>query len=177
MNLDTDFHDELNGSCLPNCNEECPIHRVSTLPENLHHHFSQEEVSVFSFFHFKNSDLTHAELTSLCQILIKDKYVYSRYMYDVGCTKQKFHINLKDDAFSKRQRVTKVPIHYRERVYGLLERLIQVGIIREIKNDDEPGTFLDNPIINRRKKKTWKMCVDSRFVNSITKPRFYTCCH
>ena len=97
------------------------------------------------------------------------KDVYSRYKYYVGCTKQKFHINLKDDAFFKPQRVTKVPIHYREQVNALLERLIQVGIIREINDDDELGTFLDNPIIYLRKEKNLKLCVDSRFLTSITK--------
>ena len=65
----------------------------------------------------------------------------------VGCTKQKFRNNLKDDAFFKPQRVTKVPIHYKEQVNALLERLIQVGIIREINNENEFGTFLDIPII------------------------------
>ena len=77
-NLDTDFHEKLKGSCLPNCNEEFPIHRGPTLPQSLHHHFSEEEVSFLSFFDFKYSDLTDAELTSLCQILIKDKDVYTR---------------------------------------------------------------------------------------------------
>ena len=80
-----------------------------------------------------------------------------------------FYINLKDDAFFKPQRVTKVPIHYREQVNALLERLIQVGIIQEISNDDELGTFLDNPIIYLRKEKNLKFCVDSRFLNSLTK--------
>ena len=130
LNLDTDFHEELEGSCLPNCKEEIPIHRVSTFPENLHHHFLQDEISFLSPSDFKYSDLTDGELTSLCQIPITDKDVYSRYKYDIGCTKQKFHINLKDDAFFKPQRVTKVPIQYREQVNDLLERLIQVGIIR-----------------------------------------------
>ena len=167
--LDTDFHEELKGSCLPNCDEEFPMHRGSTLPQNLHHHFSEEEVSFLSFFDFKYPDLTDAELTSLCQILIKDKDVYSTCKYDVGCTKQNFHISLKDDAFFKPQRVTKVPVHYREQVNALLERLIQVGIIREINNDDELGTFLDNPITYLRKEKNLKLCVDSRFLNSITK--------
>ena len=62
--------------------------------------------------------------------------------------------------------MTKVPIHYREKVNVLLERLIQVGIIREINIDDELGTFLDNPIIYLRKEKNLKRCVDSRFLNS-----------
>ena len=140
-----------------------------TLAQNLHPHFSQEEVSFLPFFDFKYSDLTDAELTFLCQFLIKDEKVYSRYKYDVGCTKQKFHINLKDDAFFKPKRVTKVSIHYREQVNVPLERLIQVGIIREINNDDEPGTFRNNPIIYLRKEKNLKLRVDSRFLNSITK--------
>ena len=51
----------------------------------------------------------------------------------------------------KPRRVTEVPIHYREQVNDLLERLIQVRIIRELNNGDELGTFLDNPIIYLRK--------------------------
>ena len=120
MNSDTDFHEKFKGSYLPNCNEEFPKLRGSTLPENFHQHFSQEEVSFLSLFDFKYSDLTDAELTLLCQILIKDEDVDSRYKYDVGCTKQNFHINLIDDAFFEPQRVTKVPIHYREQVNALL---------------------------------------------------------
>ena len=38
-NLETDFHEELKGSCLPKCNQKFPIQRGSTLPQNLHHHF------------------------------------------------------------------------------------------------------------------------------------------
>ena len=147
LSSDSDFHEKLKGSCLPNCNEEFPIHRGLTLPQNLQHHFSQEEVSFLSFFDFKYSDLSDTDLTSLCQILIKDKDVYSGYKYDVGCTKQKFYINLQADAFFKAQPVTKLPIHYRKQVNALLERLIQVGRIREINNDDELGTFPDNPLI------------------------------
>ena len=78
LNLNTDFLDELKRSCLPNCNEDFPTHRGSTLPQQLHHHFSRE-VPFPSFFDFEYSDLTEAELTSLCQILIKDKDVYPRY--------------------------------------------------------------------------------------------------
>ena len=167
--MDTDFHKELKGSYLLICNEEFPIYRGSTLPQNLHHHFSEDELSLLSFFDIKYSDLTDAELMSLCQILIKDKDVYSTYNYDVGCTKQKVHNNLKDDAFFKTQRVTKVTIPYRKQLNALLERLIQVGIIRETNDDDELATFPDNPIIYLRREKNLKLCVDSRFLNSITK--------
>ena len=73
LNFDNGFHEELKGSCLPNCNEEFPIHRWSTLRETFHLHSSKEEVSFLSFFDLKYSDLIDAELTSLCQILVKDK--------------------------------------------------------------------------------------------------------
>ena len=65
--------------------------------------------------------------------------------------------------------MSEVPIDYREQMNALFERLIQVGIIREIYNEDELGTFLGNPIIYLRKEKNLKLCVDSRFLNSITK--------
>ena len=86
-----------------------------------------------------------------------------------GCTKQKFHNNLKADASFKPQRVTKVPILYREQLNALLERLIQVGIIRETNDDDELGTFFDNPIIYLREEKNLNFCVDYRFLKSKTK--------
>ena len=64
-NLDADFHEELKGSCLSNCNEEFPVHRGSTLPQILHHHFSKEEVSFLSFSYFQYSDLTDADHVSV----------------------------------------------------------------------------------------------------------------
>ena len=80
-----------------------------------------------------------------------------------------FTLTQKMMLFFKPQRVTKLPLHNREQMNDLLERLMQVGIIREIINGDELGTFLDNPIIYLRKEKNLKLCVDSRFLNSITK--------
>ena len=84
----------------------------------------------------------------------------------MSVVQKQIHYNSKDDAFFKPQQVTKVPLHYREQVNALLEQLMQVGIIREINNDGELGTFLDNPIIYLRKEKNFKLCVDSRFLNS-----------
>ena len=121
MNLDTDFHGEIKRSCLPKCNEVFPIHRESTLPQNLHHQFSQAEVSFPSTFDFKYLDFTDAELTSLCQILVEDKDVFSRSKYDVARTKQKFHNVQKDDAFFKLQRVTKPLTHFGEQVNAVLK--------------------------------------------------------
>ena len=114
-------------------------------------------------------DLTVAEVTSLCQILIRDEDVYWRFKKDSCCTKQTIHNNPKDDAFFKPQRVTKVPIPYREQMNALLERLIQVGKFREINNNYELCTFLDNRIIYLRKEKILKLFVGSKFLKSITK--------
>ena len=87
------------------------MHRGLKLPQNPLYQFSQEELPRLSFCDFKYLDPTDEELTSLSQNLTKDNHVYSRDTYDVGCTKLFFHINLKDDAVFKPERVTKVPIH------------------------------------------------------------------
>ena len=51
--------------------------------------FQKKKYLSFFVLDFKYSDLTDVELTSLCQILIKDKDVYSRYKYDVRLYKTK----------------------------------------------------------------------------------------
>ena len=78
----------------------------------------------------------------------------------MGCSKQKFQISQENDAFFTRQQLTKLSIQFRKQVNALLERLIQVEIIREINNEDDIGTFLDNPIIYHRKEKNLKLYVD-----------------
>ena len=65
--------------------------------------------------------------------------------------------------------MTKGPIHYKEQVNALLERLIQVGLIPEIIDDDEDGMFFINRIAYLRTGKELKLCVDPGFLNSITK--------
>ena len=52
---------------------------------------------------------------------------------------------------------------------ALLEQLIQVGIFREIDNNDEPGTFLDKLIIYLCKEKKVKLFVDYILLSSKTK--------
>ena len=52
---------------------------------------------------------------------------------------------------------------------ALHERMIENAKICEITNDDEFGTFLENPIIYLCEVKKLKLCVDPRFLNSVTK--------
>ena len=46
-----------------------------------------------------------------------------------------------------KQRPSKVPLHYQEKLENLLEQLCKTGIIQEMGNDKEMGLEFINPII------------------------------
>ena len=77
-------------------------------------------------------------------------------------------LNFKKDAELRKQRTSKVPLHYRDRPEILLRELQRAGITREMGNDVEIGSLLTNPIIILPKGDTVKFVIDARYLNSIT---------
>ena len=75
---------------------------------------------------------------------------------------------MKNDAELRKQRPSKVPLHYRDRLEILLNELQRAGIIREMGSDVEMGSLYTNPIIILPKGDTVKLVIDARYLNSIT---------
>ena len=75
---------------------------------------------------------------------------------------------MKKDAELRKQRPSKVPLHYRDRLEILLKELQRAGIIREMGSDLEMGSLFTNPIIILPKGDTVKLAIDARYLNSIT---------
>ena len=55
-------------------------------------------------------------MTRLIDMLIDSKDVYSLHKFDVGKTRQKFHVTLKPNMGLKRQRASKVPLHLKDKL-------------------------------------------------------------
>ena len=85
-------------------------------------------------------------MTLLIDVLIDSKDVYSLHKFDVGKTRQKFHVTLKPNVELKRQRASKVPLHLKDKLEKLLTQLKDADIIREM-GDDEMGSLFVDPII------------------------------
>ena len=79
-----------------------------------------------------------------------------------------FHVKLKKDAELRKQRPSKVPLHYRDRLEILPNELQRAGIIREKGSDVEMGSLFSNPIITLPKGDSVKLMIDARYLNSIT---------
>ena len=77
----------------------------------------------------------------LIDMLIDSKDVYSLHKFDVGKTRQKFHVTLKPNVELKRQRASKVPLHLKDKLEKLPTQLKDADIIREMGDDDEMGSF------------------------------------
>ena len=56
-------------------------------------------------------------------MLIDSKDVYSLHKFDVGKTRQIFHVTLKPNVELKRQGASKVPLHLKDKLEKLLTQL------------------------------------------------------
>ena len=101
-------------------------------------------------------------------MLVDARGVCSQHNFDVGKTRQKFHVTLNPNVELKRQRPSKVPLHLKEKLEILLTQLKEADIIREMGDDDEMGSLSVNPIILMPKNDYVKLVIDARYLNSVT---------
>ena len=106
------------------------------------------------------------------ETLVHNKDVYSQHKYDVGKIKEKFNVKLLPNVTLSKQRPSKVPLHYQEKLENLLDQLCKTGIIREIGNENEMGSEFINPIIILPKGNTIKLVIDARYLISFTDLRY-----
>ena len=144
--LETDFTRDAK-SCQPTCDEQFPTFREKDYNNQLIEHYlkyqPKELVQYVKEFDFQFSDITDEEMTLLIDMLIDSRDVNSQHKFDVGKTRQKFHVKLKPNVELKRQRPSKVPLHLREKLEKLLTQLKDAYIIREMGDDDEMGSHPD----------------------------------
>ena len=101
-------------------------------------------------------------------MLVDAREVYSQQEFDVGKTRQNFHVTLKPNVELKRQRPRKVPLHLKEKLEKLLKELKDAEITREMGDDDDMGSLFVNPIILMPKNDYVKLVIDARYLNSVT---------
>ena len=130
--------------------------------------FSPTERLFLKKFVFSESGITDSELRHLMRILVENNDVFSKFTYEVGKITQEFHVKLKKDAELRKQRPSKLPLHYRDSLEIILNQLQRAGIIREMESDVEMGLLFTNPIIILPKEDTVKLVFDARYLNSIT---------
>ena len=104
----------------------------------------------------------------LIDMLVDARDVYSQQKFDVGKTRQKFHVTLTPNVELKRQRPSKVPLHLKEKLVKLLTQLRDAFIIRELVDDDEMGSLFVNLIILMSKNHYVKLVIDARYLNSVS---------
>ena len=95
--LETDLTKD-SKSCQPPCKEQSPILRPKEQNNNLIDYYLQyqpQEIKDFiKQFDFQNTDLEDEELVMLIDMIFDSRDVYSQHKFDIGQTKQKFHVTL-----------------------------------------------------------------------------------
>ena len=94
-------------------------------------------------------------------MIIDSRDVYSQHKFDIGQTKQKFHVTLKPNSELRKQRPSKCPLRLKDKLEKLLSQLQDSGIIREMGDDDELGSLFVNPIILLPKTDYIKLVIDA----------------
>ena len=107
-------------------------------------------------------------------MLVDARDVYSQHKFDVGKTRQKFHVTLKPNVQLKRQRPSKVPLHLIEKLEKPLTQLKDADILREMGDDDKMGSLFVNPIILMPKNDYVMLVIDARYLTSVTDPTNYS---
>ena len=83
-------------------------------------------------FDFQHSYSTQQEFEKVVSIILEYKQIYATTKFDVGKTKVKLTLPMKKDAIFRKQRISKVPIHLRERIQKLLDVLQKYDIIAPV---------------------------------------------
>ena len=119
-------------------------------------------------FNFQHSQITQKEFEQLADLLLKNPKVYAKSKFDVGKINSSLHLPLKPDAVFKKQRASKVAIHFQDKVNRLLEVLEQYEIMSPVNTEEQPkrNTFI-NPVIILAKGESLILVLDARFLNSL----------
>ena len=128
--------------------------------------FDKTDQTFLKRFDFSQAETNDESLDKLMRTNNKD--VYSQHKYDVGKINQKFHVKLLPNSTLTKQRPSKVPLHFQEKLENFLEQLCKTGIIRKLGNNKEMGSQFINPIIILPKGNTVKLVIDARHLSSIT---------
>ena len=101
-------------------------------------------------------------------IILEYKQVYATTKVDFGKTKVKLNLPMKKDAIFKKQRISKVPIHLRERIQKQLDVLMRYDIFALVNKEQlSIGNTFTNPVIILRKGESLKIVLDARYLNSM----------
>ena len=130
--------------------------------------YSEQEKEFIQMFDFQHSHLTQEEFEKVVTIILQYKQVYAATKFDVGKTKVKLNLPMKKDAIFKKQRISKVPIHFRERIQKLLDILKKYDIIAPVNKEQlSTGNIFTNPVIILRRGESLKIVLDARYLNSM----------
>ena len=114
-------------------------------------------------FDFQHSHLTQEEFEKIVTIILECKQVSATTKFDVGKTKVKLNLPMKKDAIFKKQRISKVPKHLRERIQKILDVLKKYDIIAPVNKEQlSTGNTFTNPVIILRKRESSKRVLEAR---------------
>ena len=97
---------------------------------------------------FEYSDLTDTEYVNFCNFLMNNQHCYAKHGNDVGKISTPFRIRIKENCKLQTKRLSKVPIHFRDRLNKLLTELEKYNIIKQIASSSDEKHTIGTTIVN-----------------------------
>ena len=128
--------------------------------------YSKEKLQFLKKFHFQYSDLNDSDNIQLCKILVGNKHCYAIHRNDVGNISTPFWITLQPETKLQKQRPTKVPVDYLDKLNTLLDYVQKNRIIKQIGSTphEKPTywTTFPRPLNFLKKSDYLKLVLDAR---------------
>ena len=106
------------------------------------------------------------------QLLFEFQDMYSQHKYDFFVVAIPIRITLKQDAALKKQRITKIPIHCREKIQAILDELETNGLIEPVGLDAAQNHEISSEFISPfkifAKGDTYNYVFDATLLNAET---------
>ena len=119
--------------------------------------YTTSEKEFIQMFGFQHSHLTQEEFEKIVTVILEYKQVYATTKFDVGKTKVKLNLPMKNGAIFKKQKINKVPIHLREGIQKLLNVLKKYDIFAPVNKEQlSTGNTFTKPVIILRKGESLK---------------------
>ena len=130
--------------------------------------YKESEKELIQMFDFQHSHLTQHVFGKVVTIILDYRQVYATTKFDVGKTKVKLNLPIKKDAIFKKQRISKIPLHLRERIQKILDVLKKYDIIAPVNKEQlSTGNTFTSPVSILRKGESLKIVLDARYLNSM----------
>ena len=109
------------------------------------------------------SRLTHKQIWLLYDTLLEFADVFAEHDLDIGTFHRLVHWIKTGQGIPRRQAMHRTPLGFETEEKKVLTLMLDAGVIKQSQSE-----WASPPVLVRKKDKSWRYCIDFRYLNSVT---------